>query len=304
MDLGSCERPLTVPGTALMVGNLLCKETVKESATSGTAGKRSCSWSAFSTRLQCEMSSCWSAISSRPMLPWQRADQFPGHCPPVSVHTLRQWACWDDKSACCQSLDSDTSSGQTAPQISCTTLCSLQAPGYCSNQNHLSVPQFVQLLVHPCVHLCVGFKIKASPTVRDWQVLRKTDNFFRIHYAGGPRRPPPPQLQLRRSRDLAHASIPLAQTPWGLTGRAWLQAGAQHAVIAVDPSFKSLWIDSRNVLSISCLCQSLHAAAPAVFWGFFAKVWTLSMHLHVLQNHHLLRHCDDFQKLLGSVPND
>ena len=68
------------------------------------------------------------------------------------------------------------------------------------------------------------------------------------HYAGGPRRPPPPQLQLRRSRDLAHASIPLAQTPWGLTGRAWLQAGAQQAVIAVDPSFNSLGIDSRNEL--------------------------------------------------------
>ena len=66
------------------------------------------------------------------------------------------------------------------------------------------------------------------------------------HYAGGPRRPPPPQLHLRRSRDLAHASIPLAQTPWGLTGMAWLQAGAQQAVIAVDPSFKSLGIDSRN----------------------------------------------------------
>ena len=68
------------------------------------------------------------------------------------------------------------------------------------------------------------------------------------HYAGGPRRPPPPQLHLRRSRDLAHTSIPLAQTPWGLTGRAWLQAGAQQAVIAVDPSFKSLGIDFRNVV--------------------------------------------------------
>ena len=71
------------------------------------------------------------------------------------------------------------------------------------------------------------------------------------HYAGGPRRPPPPQLQLWRSRDLAHASIPLAQTPRGLTGRAWLQAGAQQAVIAVDPSFKSLGIDSRNVFPIA-----------------------------------------------------
>ena len=68
-----------------------------------------------------------------------------------------------------------------------------------------------------------------------------------IHYAVGPRRPPPPQLEFRRSRDLAHGSIPLAQTPWGLTGRAWLQAGAQQAVIAVVPSFNSLGIDSRNV---------------------------------------------------------
>ena len=65
------------------------------------------------------------------------------------------------------------------------------------------------------------------------------------HYAGGPRRPPPPHLHLRRSHDLAQASIPL-----GLTGRAWLQAGAQQAVIAVDPSFKSLGIDSRNVLNM------------------------------------------------------
>ena len=57
---------------------------------------------------------------------------------------------------------------------------------------------------------------------------------------------PPPQLQFRQSRDPAHASIPLAQTPWGLTGRAWLQAGAQRGVIAVDPSFNSLGFDSRN----------------------------------------------------------
>ena len=68
------------------------------------------------------------------------------------------------------------------------------------------------------------------------------------HYAGGPRRPPPPQLHLRRSRNLARASlIHLAQTPWSLTGRARLQAGAQQAVIVVDPSFKSLGIASRNV---------------------------------------------------------
>ena len=76
-----------------------------------------------------------------------------------------------------------------------------------------------------------------------------TSNFC-VHYAGGPRRPPPPQLEFRRSRDLAHASIPLAQTPWGLTGRAWLQAGAQQAVIAVVPSFNSLGIDCRNVVRL------------------------------------------------------
>ena len=39
----------------------------------------------------------------------------------------------------------------------------------------------------------------------------------------------------------------LTQTPWGLTGRAWLQAGAQQVVIVVIPSFNSLGIDSRNV---------------------------------------------------------
>ena len=43
-----------------------------------------------------------------------------------------------------------------------------------------------------------------------------------------------------------HASIPLAQTPWGLTGRAWLQARAQRVVIVVLPPLNSLGIDSRN----------------------------------------------------------
>ena len=83
------------------------------------------------------------------------------------------------------------------------------------------------------------------------------DTLLWWHYAGGPRRPPPPQLQLRWSRDLAHASIPLAQTPWGLTGRAWLQAGAQQAVIAVDPSFNSLGIDSRNDVIMSIMASQL-----------------------------------------------
>ena len=42
------------------------------------------------------------------------------------------------------------------------------------------------------------------------------------------------------------ASIPLAQTPWSLTGRAWLQAGAQRVVIVVLPPLNSLRIDSHN----------------------------------------------------------
>ena len=83
-------------------------------------------------------------------------------------------------------------------------------------------------------------------------------------WRGGPRIPPPPQLQ--RSRDLAHASIPLAQTPWGLTGRAWLQAGAQRVVIVVVPSFNSLGIDSRNVK----------------IGGAYKRRWTGSSLIHVM----------------------
>ena len=63
--------------------------------------------------------------------------------------------------------------------------------------------------------------------------------------------PEDPQLRnawFRRSRDPALASIPLAQTPWGLTGRAWLQAGAQRGVIVVFLPLNSLGIDSRNAV--------------------------------------------------------
>ena len=56
--------------------------------------------------------------------------------------------------------------------------------------------------------------------------------------------------RFRRSGHLAHASIPLAQTPWGLTGRAWLQAEAQRVVIVVLPPLNSLGIDSRNDMDI------------------------------------------------------
>ena len=50
----------------------------------------------------------------------------------------------------------------------------------------------------------------------------------------GPEDPYLRNSRFRRSRDHAHASIPPAQTPWGLTGRAWLQAGAQRVVIVVS----------------------------------------------------------------------
>ena len=41
----------------------------------------------------------------------------------------------------------------------------------------------------------------------------------------GPKDPHLRNSRFRWSRDLTHTSIPLAQTPWGLTGRTWLQAG-------------------------------------------------------------------------------
>ena len=50
----------------------------------------------------------------------------------------------------------------------------------------------------------------------------------------GPEDPHRRNSRFLRSRDHAHASIPLAQTPWGLIGRAWLQAGAQRVVIVVS----------------------------------------------------------------------
>ena len=57
------------------------------------------------------------------------------------------------------------------------------------------------------------------------------DNFIRLE---GPEDPHLTNSRFLRSRDPAHASLPLAQTPWGLTGRAWLQAGAQQEAIVVS----------------------------------------------------------------------
>ena len=41
----------------------------------------------------------------------------------------------------------------------------------------------------------------------------------------------------------------LQYLPWDLTGRAWLQAGAQQVVIVVLPPLNSFRINSRNVIS-------------------------------------------------------
>ena len=50
----------------------------------------------------------------------------------------------------------------------------------------------------------------------------------------GPEDPHRTNSRFLRSRDPAHASLPLAQTPLGLTGRAGLQAGAQQGAIMVS----------------------------------------------------------------------
>ena len=62
---------------------------------------------------------------------------------------------------------------------------------------------------------------------------KKASN-IRLEGLEGPEDPHRRNSRFRRSRDHAHASIPLAQTPWGLTGRAWVQAGAQRVVIVVS----------------------------------------------------------------------
>ena len=92
-----------------------------------------------------------------------------------------------------------------------------------------------------------GYDAKAGP-----QLFTDCDYYavsaFHITQEG-PEDPHLRNSRFRRSRDLAHASIPLAQTPWGLTGRTWLQAGAQWVVIVVLPPLNSLGIDSRNDLA-------------------------------------------------------
>ena len=112
-----------------------------------------------------------------------------------------------------------------------------------------------------CISVLIGFRyIRASESL----IHRITCCTYGVLYGGntilvcrfirleGSEDPHLRNSRFRRSRDLAHASIPLAQTPWGLTEMAWLQAVAQRVVIVVLPPLKSLGIDSRNE-SIKCI---------------------------------------------------
>ena len=63
---------------------------------------------------------------------------------------------------------------------------------------------------HPCAYFSMS----------QWQCIRLE----------GPEDPHGRNSRFLLSGDHAHPSIPLAQTPWGLTGRAGLQAGAQRVV--------------------------------------------------------------------------
>ena len=73
------------------------------------------------------------------------------------------------------------------------------------------------------------------PSLRSERRVENTSGFFVIYIRlEGPEDPHRTNSRFLRSRDPAHASLPLAQTPWGLTGRAWLQAGAQQVAIVVS----------------------------------------------------------------------
>ena len=60
------------------------------------------------------------------------------------------------------------------------------------------------------------------------------DNYVVVIRLEGPEDPHLTNSRFLRSRDPAHASLPLAQTPWCVTGRVWLQAGAQQEAIVVS----------------------------------------------------------------------
>ena len=68
----------------------------------------------------------------------------------------------------------------------------------------------------------------------DGPTLLQLPTFNMVIRLEGPEDPHRTNSRFLRSRDPAHASLPLTQTPWGLTGRAWLQAGAQQVAIVVS----------------------------------------------------------------------
>ena len=102
---------------------------------------------------------------------------------------------------------------------------------------HQSVAYVRHIKLAPDANLCTLSAIVFLP-IKAWiwrHIRRYLDGsaifFIRL---GGPEDPHRRNSRFLRSRDHAHASIPLAQAPWGLTGRAWLQAGAQQVVMVVS----------------------------------------------------------------------
>ena len=85
----------------------------------------------------------------------------------------------------------------------------------------------------------------------------------------GPEDPHLRNSRFRRSRDLAHASIPLAQTPWSLTGRAWLEARAQREVIhnIILPIFTSQHYGDVKMSAMASQITSLTIVCSTVYLG-------------------------------------
>ena len=77
------------------------------------------------------------------------------------------------------------------------------------------------------------YHVESEPPELVWtcRTQQWLDQHIRLE---GPEDPHRRNSRFLRSRDHAHASIPLAQTAWDLTGRAWLQAGAQRVVMVVS----------------------------------------------------------------------
>ena len=89
------------------------------------------------------------------------------------------------------------------------------------------------VLMHFVGGVVVGHSVQSSAWSALGRIYRQIDEI--VIRLEGPEDPHLRKSRFRRSRNLARASIPLAQTPWGLTGVAWLQAGAQRVVIVILP---------------------------------------------------------------------